>query len=95
MQHVEGFLLDLPEQIVKLDQPLTVASHLRTATAFAAGRTFHHRLFRQLVHFVNRVPGTFVADARQFGALADGAGVPDLFQQRDAAWVSEQFLLQL
>ncbi|MNW04026.1 hypothetical protein D3C71_2000490 [compost metagenome] len=68
--------------------------YLSTATTFAAGSALHHRLFRQLVHFVNRVPGTFVADARQFGALADGAGVPDLFQQRDAAWVGEQLLLK-
>ncbi|MNP47183.1 hypothetical protein D3C76_1412260 [compost metagenome] len=95
LQHVKGLLLDLAQQIVKLDQPQAITGHLRSAAAFAAGGTFDHRLLGQLIHFIDGIPGAFVADPRQFGSLADRAGMHHLLEQRDAAWVSEQFLLQL
>jgi hypothetical protein len=87
-------LLYLAQQVIQLDQPLAIVRQLRAAAAFTPGGAFHHRLFRQLVHLIDGVPGAFVADARQFGALADGAGVLHLFQQRDAARIGEQLLLE-
>lgn len=87
-------MLHLAQQVIQLDQPLAIVGQLRAAAAFTAGGAFHHRLFRQLVHFIDGVPGAFIADARQFGALADRAGVLHLFQQRDAARIGEQLLLE-
>ena len=78
-QHIESFLLNLRQQIVQLDQPLSVAGQHGAAAAFTAGSPVHQRLFAELVHLIDGVPCAFIANARVFRALANRTGGIDLF----------------
>jgi len=86
--------LNLCQQIIELDQALPEARQDRAAAAFAAGGAIDQGMFAQGVHFVDGIPGAFIANAGVFGTLADGAGLRNLFEQGDATGIGKQFLLK-
>ncbi|KAG0760155.1 hypothetical protein G6F22_019197 [Rhizopus arrhizus] len=72
------FGLPRPE---RRDQAACAIGQLRTAAAFAAGRSHDEGLARQVVHGVDGVPGSLVAHAHGARGSRDGARGGNLRQQ--------------
>ena len=66
-----------------LDDLFPFGGETGAAATLAAGQTINQRFFRQVVDQVDRIPGSFVADADRFGGLGDRPEFVDLFQQID------------
>ncbi|AAM86591.1 hypothetical [Yersinia pestis KIM10+] len=49
-----------------------------TPSTFAASGPFNQYLLGQCIHVIYGIPGTFIADTRELGSLADGTGMLNL-----------------
>ena len=78
---IEHFGLQHLQALIEAQHALAFGRQPGAAAALAADAAFHQRVLREVVQFVDGVPGRFVAQAGAFRRAGDRALFGDVLQQ--------------